>query len=248
MLDPVHDDITDLRRTVDTGRSRVAGIHERIKRVFDIIFAAIALLALSPVLLVAAALVMLESRGPAFFSQERIGLNRRRADRRRSIDGIGTDRRSGRDRRTNIHAGRPFRIYKLRTMRCDAEKDGPTLACTNDPRITRIGTLLRKTRVDEIPQFINVIKGDMSIIGPRPERSFFINKIKQELPDFPMRLLVKPGITGLAQVENGYTQTIDEMKKKLFYDLLYISKSSLAQELKILCKTVFVVFTGKGAC
>jgi lipopolysaccharide/colanic/teichoic acid biosynthesis glycosyltransferase len=129
-----------------------------------------------------------------------------------------------------------------------AEKDVPTLACENDPRITRSGRLMRKTRIDEIPQFINVIKGDMSIIGPRPERSFFINQVKSEMPEFTMRLMVKPGITGLAQVEHGYTQTVGEMKGKLFYDLKYIANLSLMQEIKIIFKTFYVVVTGKGAC
>jgi lipopolysaccharide/colanic/teichoic acid biosynthesis glycosyltransferase len=133
-------------------------------------------------------------------------------------------------------------------MKTDAEVSGPALACEDDPRITRVGWFLRKTRIDEIPQFLNVIKGEMSIIGPRPERSFYINQIKQDLPEFPLRLVVKPGITGLAQVEDGYTQTLDRMKDKLFYDLKYIAELSVFQELKILFKTVSVVFTGKGAC
>ncbi|MFA4947261.1 MAG: sugar transferase, partial [Candidatus Krumholzibacteriia bacterium] len=122
------------------------------------------------------------------------------------------------------------------------------LACENDPRITRVGRFMRKTRIDEIPQFINVIRGDMSFIGPRPERSFYINQVKREVPEFTMRLMVKPGITGLAQVENGYTKTIGEMKGKLFYDLKYIANLSLTQEIRILFKTVYVVVTGKGAC
>ena len=139
-------------------------------------------------------------------------------------------------------------IYKFRTMVQDAEKGGPKLACENDPRITRVGRFMRKTRIDEIPQFINVIRGDMSFIGPRPERSFYINQVKREVPEFTMRLMVKPGITGLAQVENGYTKTIGEMKGKLFYDLKYIANLSLTQEIRILFKTVYVVVTGKGAC
>ena len=133
-------------------------------------------------------------------------------------------------------------------MVSDAEKYGPVLATDDDPRITRMGRIFRKARIDEIPQFINVLKGDMSIIGPRPERSFFINQMKGEVPDFPTRLLVKPGITGLAQVENGYTQTLERMKEKLFYDLKYISELSVFEEIKILFRTVYVVATGKGAC
>ena len=130
----------------------------------------------------------------------------------------------------------------------NASKLGPNLTAKNDPRITVVGQLLRWLKIDEIPQLINVLKGDMSIIGPRPERSFFINQIKHEVPQFPLRLRVKPGITGLAQVEHGYTQTLDLMKDKLFYDLKYILELSVVQELLILVKTFGVVLTGKGAC
>ncbi|MBN1884679.1 MAG: sugar transferase [Candidatus Krumholzibacteriota bacterium] len=246
-LDPVHDEISWLGEEVRRrGFERAVRI-ARVKRVFDILFAASALVLLSPVLLVAAAIVKAESPGPVFFTQERIGLNRRRGDRRRSAVLAGMERRRN-DRRTSIHAGRPFSILKLRTMRSDAEKDGPALAQENDPRITRAGRFLRKTRIDEIPQFLNVIRGEMSIVGPRPERSFYINRIKQDLPEFPLRLSVKPGITGLAQVENGYTQSLDEMRGKLFFDLKYITGMSLFQELSILLRTVLVVVTGKGAC
>jgi lipopolysaccharide/colanic/teichoic acid biosynthesis glycosyltransferase len=218
------------------------------KRIFDILVASLALAILSPVMLVAALAIKLDSAGPIFFMQERIGLNRRRNDRRTSSIPPIVDPRRVADRRKGMNAGRPFNMHKFRTMVQHAEKGVPTLACDNDPRITRVGRLMRKTRIDEIPQFINVIRGDMSIIGPRPERSFFINQVKREVPEFTMRLMVKPGITGLAQVEHGYTKTIGEMKGKLFYDLKYIADLSLTQEIKILFKTVYVVVTGKGAC
>jgi lipopolysaccharide/colanic/teichoic acid biosynthesis glycosyltransferase len=218
------------------------------KRVFDIIVASAALALLLPIMLIVAIAIKIDSRGPIFFVQERVGLNRRRVDRRFEPSSQGSETRSGSDRRKGINAGRPFNIYKFRSMVCGAEDNGPALACDNDPRVTRFGRLMRKTRVDEIPQFINVIKGDMSIIGPRPERSFFINQVKRDMPEFTMRLIVKPGITGLAQVEHGYTKSIDEMKDKLFYDLKYIANLSLMQEIKILLKTVYVVITGKGAC
>ena len=227
--------------------SRLSGAM-KAKRVFDIIAAGIALVLLSPVFLIAALLIKIESRGTVFYTQERIGLNRRNGDRRTEFKPVENDRRNRNDRRKNMHAGQPFNIYKFRTMVSDAEQSGPVLASENDPRITRMGRIFRKTRIDEIPQFINVLKGEMSIIGPRPERSFFINQMKSEVPDFPARLLVKPGITGLAQVENGYTQTLERMKEKLFYDLKYISEISLLEEIKILFKTVYVVVTGKGAC
>jgi len=221
----------------------------KIKRVIDIIIASFALLFLSPLLLIAAILIKIESPGPVFFTQERIGLNRRRnRDRRKYSISVPTDKRSGTDRRKTIKPGKPFKIYKLRTMVVDAEKNGPALSYNGDPRITRVGKLLRMTRIDEIPQFINVIKGDMSIVGPRPERAFYINQVAHETPAFPLRLFVKPGITGLAQVEHGYTNTVDQMKEKLFYDLKYIANLSTWQELKIILKTFYVVITGKGAC
>lgn len=249
-LDPLKSDIEYLGDIIGGARSHLPSMQHRIKRIFDIVCASIALLLLSPVILAAAVLIKIESNGPVFFMQERIGINRRRGDRRGNPagDGLPSCERRRSDRRKEINAGKPFSIYKLRTMRTDAEKEGPALSCKGDPRITRVGSFMRRARIDEIPQFINVIRGDMSIIGPRPERSFYINMVRQDIPEFPLRLRVKPGITGLAQVENGYANTVDEMADKLFYDLKYISEFSLLQELKILFKTVFVVVSGKGAC
>lgn len=224
------------------------GAFPAVKRAFDVVISSAALLALAPVLALAAAAIKIDSPGAVFFVQERIGLNRRRGERRSRVAGVGSESRSGADRRKNMHPGRPFKIYKMRTMVQNAERFGPALAYESDPRITRVGRFMRKTRIDELPQFLNVLRGDMSIIGPRPERSFFINRVRHEVPQFTMRLLVKPGITGLAQVENGYTSSIDEMRNKLFYDLKYIAEFSLWQEIRILFKTVYVVVTGKGAC
>ncbi len=249
-LDPMVSDIGYLGSVISREETVIPSRLDKFKRIFDIAFAGSALVFLSPLILAATVLIKLESAGAAFYTQERIGLNRRNSDRRGdSRFGFdGSDRRASNDRRKNIHAGKPFHIYKLRTMAQDAEKAGPTLSTKNDSRITRIGHLLRRTRIDEIPQFVNVIKGDMSIVGPRPERSFFINQVRQEVPEFPLRLKVKPGITGLAQVEDGYASTVEEMTGKLYYDLKYISRLSLVQEFKILFKTISVVITGKGAC
>lgn len=249
-VDPLVSDIGYLGSVISREETVIPSALDRFKRIFDIVFAGAALFFLSPLILAATVLIKIESAGDAFYKQERIGLNRRKSDRR---DGPGPgfdgqDRRASNDRRKNIHAGKPFHIYKLRTMAQDAEKAGPTLSSKNDSRITRIGHLLRRTRIDEIPQFVNVIRGDMSVVGPRPERSFFINQVRQEVPEFPLRLKVKPGITGLAQVEDGYTTTVEEMTGKLYYDLKYISGLSLMQEIKILFKTISVVITGKGAC
>ena len=247
-IDPVTEDFSLMSHAIHNHLPEKLDAAMKAKRVFDVIMAGVAVILLSPLMLLAALLIKLESRGSIFFIQERIGLNRRRKDRRRSKRDNYVSNTLSVDRRKRVNAGKPFNIYKFRTMMEDAEKGIPTLASENDPRITRIGRLFRKTRIDEIPQFFNVIRGDMSIIGPRPERSFFINQMRSEVPEFTTRLAVKPGITGLAQVESGYTTRLEQMKDKLFYDLKYITELSLFKEIQILFKTVLVVFTGKGAC
>jgi lipopolysaccharide/colanic/teichoic acid biosynthesis glycosyltransferase len=246
--EPLAEDIASQAEVIQYEAAKRIGSALVAKRVFDVVVASVALALASPIMLCAALAIRFDSKGSIFFKQERIGINRRKGERRRLSVAMNSNVRGSTDRRAQINAGRPFMIYKFRTMVQDAEKGGPKLACENDPRITRVGRFMRKTRVDEIPQFLNVIRGDMSFIGPRPERSFYINQVKREVPEFTMRLMVKPGITGLAQVENGYTKTIGEMKGKLFYDLKYIANLSLAQEIRILFKTVYVVVTGKGAC
>lgn len=172
-----------------------------------------------PVYLFTSLLVKLESPGPSLYSQER----------------VGTD-------------GRIFRIFKFRTMYVDAEKlSGPVLAKKNDPRITKVGQFLRKTRIDEIPQLMNVLIGDMSFIGPRPERPYFVDKYSYEIPMYKNRLQIKPGVTGLAQVTTGYDETLDDVKAKLRCDLDYIDHyNSIGMNLSILAKTCKVVLTAKG--
>lgn len=248
IIEPQKEELSYLAEIVGNTPDMTIKSVMKVKRVIDIIAASLALAVLSPVLIIAAILIKLESPGPVFFVQERVGINRRRRERRSYSTTVPEDRRKLRDRRKRIYPGKPFRIYKLRTMVVDAEKNGPSLAFDGDPRITRLGKFMRMTRIDEIPQFVNVIKGDMSLIGPRPERSFYINQLASETPQFLLRLLVKPGITGLAQVENGYTNTMDQMKEKLFYDLKYIANLSIWQEIRIFFKTFYVVVTGKGAC
>lgn len=160
-------------------------------------------------------IVSLESKGGAFYSQVRLGKN-----------------------------GRNFKIYKLRSMYIDAEKHGPQWALTNDNRITRTGYFIRKTRIDELPQLVNVLKGDMSLIGPRPERPEFVSIFEKDIPNFTDRLLVKPGLTGWAQVNGGYELTPTE---KLEYDLFYIENQSISLNFRILLKTFKIVITGHGA-
>lgn len=221
----------------------------RAKRIFDILISVISLIILSPLMALAAVLIKIESPGPAFYKQERIGLNRRTGDRRKDgpAEYSGEERREKRERRGNSKPGKPFVMYKLRTMRNDAEKSGPKLASKDDSRITRVGRFLRRTRIDELPQFLNVIKGEMSIVGPRPERSFYIRSLEREIPEFTLRLRTKPGITGLAQVEGGYANSVEMMSEKLAYDLKYISSLSTTEEIKILFKTFYVIVSGKGA-
>ena len=207
------------------------------KRAFDIVAASIGLLVFALLLPVLALAIKLDSPGSIFYAQERVGINRRR-----KRDGFG-----GSDRRKVLQPGRPFRIFKLRSMGRDAEKNGPQWATTGDMRVTRVGRFLRKTRLDELPQLWNVLKGDMSLIGPRPERLCFIRELESDVPFYHDRLLVKPGLTGLAQVRNGYDEDIEGVKRKVEYDRRYIRNCGPLTELGILLETVRVVVNGEGA-
>jgi lipopolysaccharide/colanic/teichoic acid biosynthesis glycosyltransferase len=219
------------------------------KRFIDIAFSLAAIILLSPLMVITGALIRLTSPGPVIYKQERIGINRRVGERRRRYGGktIG-ERRRRKDRRVLANYGKPFFIYKFRTMYESSEGGKPQWAIKDDPRITPLGKILRKTRIDELPQFFNVLKGDMSLVGPRPERAFFIRKVEHEIPEFQLRLRAKPGITGLAQVRLGYTNNTEGLKKKLRFDLEYISRLSFWSDFKIMLKTIGVVLTGKGAC
>ena len=190
-----------------------------IKRFIDVVGGVIGIILLSPICLLTALLIKLTSRGPIFYTQTRVGKD-----------------------------GEEFEIYKFRTMKVDAEKEsGPVWAAVKDNRLTPIGGFLRKAHIDEIPQFINVLNGQMSLIGPRPERPVFVKKLKTQIPEYEKRLLVKPGITGLAQVWHRYDETIEDVKKKVKYDLLYIRKLCLWTDVRILFRTVRVILTGEGA-
>lgn len=189
------------------------------KRILDIVLSITAIIVLSPLFLFVAVLIKCTSRGPVIFKQVRVGRD-----------------------------GELFTIYKFRTMKVDAEKEtGPVWAQANDSRLIPCGRFLRKAHMDEIPQFINVLKGDMSVIGPRPERPVFVDQLKTKIPEYEKRLNVKPGITGLAQVWHRYDETIEDVKKKIKYDLLYIRRICLWTDIRILFRTVRVVFTGEGA-
>ncbi|MDZ4771576.1 MAG: sugar transferase [Planctomycetota bacterium] len=222
----------DIERIVDEQR-------QPLRRAADIAASVAALVVLAPVLALVALAVCLDSRGPVFYTQRRIGLNRRRR-----ADAGGAQVR---DRRTVVLGGQPFVIWKFRTMRMNAEASGPQWARVNDDRVTRVGRLLRRTRLDEVPQFFNVLKGEMTLIGPRPERAYFIRTLELEIPHYSKRLLVKPGITGLAQVNNGYDDSLDSVRRKLTWDLRYLRNRGLGADLVILAQTCRTVLMGHGA-
>ncbi|MFO1022017.1 MAG: sugar transferase [Planctomycetales bacterium] len=220
------------------------------KRCMDILISLGLLIGLSPVLLLLALLVRITSPGPVIFTQVRVGLNLRSKGKDRRTGGDDFPReecRRNQDRRQDFSYGRPFVMYKFRTMRTDAEKNGAQFAVKGDARVTPIGWFLRRTRLDELPQLWNILIGDMSFVGPRPERPEFIAELSREIPGYLYRLGLKPGLTGLAQVLNGYDNTIESFRRKVALDLLYLQNCSLWNDLKIIFRTVSVVITGKGA-
>lgn len=219
-----------------------------VQRGLDIAVSIVALASLAPLFGIIALAIKLSSPGPVFYHQVRVGLNRRAGERRRPRPAPGPGDRRGADRRLSTGHGRPFRIYKFRTMVPNAEEYGPQWSMKGDPRIFPLGRLLRLTRLDETPQFLNVLKGDMSLIGPRPERPYFVEQFAEAIPHYRERLRVRPGITGRAQVKLDYDASIDDVKEKLEQDLQYIRRRSPVHDLEILFRTVWVVLTGKGAC
>jgi len=247
--------LTRLRLERPRRNTRCLGETTRLlKRINDVVVSATMLILLSPVLLLVAIAVRLTSRGPVIFSQQRVGLNLRqkKRDRRQRDEEVelpdGIERRgTGINRRRDGGYGKPFTLYKFRTMRVDAEKNGAQFAVKGDPRVTCIGRFMRKTRLDELPQLWNVLRGEMSLVGPRPERPEFIEKLSAEVPNYINRLGLKPGLTGLAQVINGYDNNIESFKRKVNLDLLYLQNCCYLNDLKIMFRTIRVVLTGSGA-
>ncbi len=238
-----------LVRSVGSAVREISGrinLIDGFKRTVDVIGSISGLIIALPICLIVSVLIRLDSKGPVFYTQLRVGKNRRRGYRRQmSLDGI--ERRRYSDRRKVYGFGKPFRILKFRTMYIDAEKNtGPVWASKGDPRVTRIGRILRRTRIDEIPQLFNVLFGDMSLVGPRPERPYFVAKLDGVVNDYLRRFDVKPGVTGLAQVEHKYDESIEDVDGKVRYDLKYIKNLSVIQDLRILIKTVIVVMTARG--
>ena len=188
-----------------------------VKRAIDVVASAIALVLLAPLLLCIAIGVKLGSTGPVLFHQERVG-----------------------------RWGRPFTIHKFRSMYTNAEEQGPQLSRDNDPRITPIGRFLRKSRLDELPQFYNVLIGEMSLVGPRPERQHYIDLISERAPHYRHLQKVRPGITSWGQVKYGYAENVDQMVQRLRFDLIYMENMSLSLDIKILAYTVWIVLRGRG--
>ena len=190
-----------------------------IKRIFDIVCSIVLILLAAPIMLATAFAIKLETRGPVFYRQERVGAK-----------------------------SRTFLVNKFRSMRTDAEKDGkPVWALAQDSRVTRVGSVIRRLRIDELPQLFNVLRGEMSLVGPRPERPYFVEQLTQEIPYYAVRHSIKPGVTGWAQVKYKYGSTVEDSQEKLQYDLYYVKNHSLFLDFVILFETVGVVLTGKGA-
>ena len=203
---------------VNISRSGMSDSGKNIKRVLDIILSAIALVLLLPFFVIVAAIIKATSQGPVFYLQERIGIH-----------------------------NKPFNIIKFRSMVDNAESNGkPQLSSDNDPRITPFGRFMRKYRIDELPQFWNVLKGEMSLVGPRPERKFYIDQITPRIPAYSLLHQVHPGITSMGMVKFGYAKNVDEMVERVKYDLMYLNNMSLLNDIKILIYTIKIVFTGRG--
>lgn len=208
---------------------------ELLTRIVNVAIASLALVAVAPVMLVVALLIWLTSPGAVLYSQTRVGVDRR------------WRRKVGDDRRVHDQGGMPFEMYKFRSMRVDAEPDGRAVwAQKGDSRVTPIGGFLRATRLDELPQLYNVIRGDMNIVGPRPERPTIFAELRENIPEYPVRQRVRPGITGWAQINQAYDSCVDDVRNKVRYDLEYLEKQSLGLDLRIMSMTIPVMLLRRG--
>ena len=209
---------------------------ERATRVFNVVLATLMLIVASPIMLIAAIAVRLSSKGPIFYMQERVGLDRR-----------WTRSHALNERRRQDLGGAPFTIYKFRSMKVDAEVNGQAVWATkDDDRVTRVGKIIRASRIDELPQLFNVLRGDMNVVGPRPERPSIFVRLREQIAEYPVRQRVKPGITGLAQVSNPYDQCLDDVRRKVMFDVEYMRRQSLFEDMRIMLKTVPVMLLRIG--
>lgn len=210
---------------------------ERLDRVVNVVLAGIGLILAAPIICVFTILVRLNSPGPVFYRQARIGI-----DRRRRTSSAG----SGEHRQRDL-GGRPFMIFKFRTMRLDAEQhNGAVWATKGDQRVTSLGRIMRKFRVDELPQLVNVIRGEMNIVGPRPERPSIFSRLSVDIPEYSLRQRARPGITGWAQINQAYDTNMDDVRQKVRYDLEYLERQGVTEDLKIMARTVPVMIFRKG--
>jgi lipopolysaccharide/colanic/teichoic acid biosynthesis glycosyltransferase len=225
--------------SIDRQDQRSVGNVERrylVRRGLNLSIALIALVLLFPILILIALLVWITSPGPILYTQVRVGLDRR----------LPEDVRQNHRRERNL-GGRPFTIYKFRTMRVDAEhQSGAVWAQQGDPRVTSIGRLLRQYRLDELPQLLNVLRGEMNIVGPRPERPTIFAELREHIAEYPLRQRTKPGITGLAQINHHYDRSLDDVRTKVRYDLEYIERQSVAEDFRIMLKTLPVILLRRG--
>jgi lipopolysaccharide/colanic/teichoic acid biosynthesis glycosyltransferase len=205
-------------------------------RALNVAVAGIAILLLLPVFLLVALAVKLTSHGPALYTQTRVGVDRRWKRRRASAD-----------HRQEDLGGKPFTIYKFRSMRVDAEHEGRAVWATReDSRVTPVGRVIRRTRLDELPQLFNVIRGDMNIVGPRPERPSIFAQLRQDIPEYPLRQRARPGITGWAQINQSYDSCVEDVRRKVRFDLEYLGRRSVGEDVKIMLKTVPVMLFKRG--
>jgi len=223
--------------TLDRDRSSTRAYREYLlRRTLNIVLALVALILLFPLLVLLALLVWVTSPGPILYTQVRVGLDRR----------VPADPNQNQRRERDV-GGLPFTIYKFRTMRVDAEhQSGAVWAQQADPRVTSIGRLLRQYRLDELPQLLNVLRGEMNIVGPRPERPTIFAELREHIAEYPLRQRAKPGITGLAQINHHYDRSLDDVRTKVRYDLEYIQRQSVTEDLRIMLKTVPVILRRRG--
>jgi lipopolysaccharide/colanic/teichoic acid biosynthesis glycosyltransferase len=208
---------------------------EVASRILNVVVSVVAMVVTFPIMMLVALAVRLTSRGPVLYSQIRVGVDRRFRENRKD------------DRRGYDYGGRLFKMYKFRTMRVDAESDGRAVWATkSDPRTTSVGKFLRKTRLDELPQLYNVLRGDMNVVGPRPERPTIFAELRENIPQYPQRQRVKPGITGWAQINQSYDSCMDDVREKVKFDLEYVSRQGFVEDVRIMSMTLPVMIFRKG--